>query len=263
MKTFNRIILGDLLERLCKKTEFEVEGWRKIPPLIDMLKESQIQSDVLETMKLNMIQNNAEIDNKSGAETIINLTDAQWIEARRTNDVQKLGGKRIRNSWIYRHFQNPDARKIALYVNAGLPGNDGCGNVPVSELVNVDEIYTVGNHCVVVEGIESWNGKECLVIDNAVGSEELKYIPVDFPFFEEVQIQIAKHHDPGKLDTYGKELCKMKFGEKIKLRNEWYKLKKETAKDSERNIPREELPCKYPMLFVCGRYPCFQLRFTS
>ena len=49
-------MLGNLLERVCKKTEFEVEGWRKIPPLMEKL-EQNVPTHVQQSMKLEMITN--------------------------------------------------------------------------------------------------------------------------------------------------------------------------------------------------------------
>ena len=263
-------ISGDLLERLCKKTEFEVEGWRKIPPVMEILKEGGIQSDILARLKLNMIQNNEENDKENGLRSIICME--QYKEIQNNLDWKNLGEKTIRKTWIYDHFtkkdpDDPEPRKIAVYVNAGLPGRGeiGCGNV--SELLNVDKIYSVGNHCVVVKGIKQWNGKECLEIDDSVGCTELKYIPVDFPFFEEVQVRIkkmahGKSFDEYKanLKSYGEYLFKMKFG---KIEDKWYEKKKQPKKGSEKNTSEEDLPWKYPMLFIHGRFPCFQLKFTA
>ena len=95
------------MERVCKKTEFEVEGWRKIPPLIEILEQQFIPTGVLERMKLEMIQ----------IPPI--FKEEQIDEARIVRNPAKLGEKRlIRDSWIYEHFKNDSTKrtKIALYV---------------------------------------------------------------------------------------------------------------------------------------------------
>ena len=152
---------------------------------------------------------------------------------------------------------------------------------PVSGCLAFEKIDSVGNHCVVAKCIKEWRGNECLEIENYGGSEETRYIPVDYPLFEEVQIEVMKKvyelkkNENGEdirttkgseayveaLNRYGKKLCKKKYGNEIE--QNWYEVKKRTTKDHDRNVAEKDLLCKYPMLFVRGTLPCFQLKFTS
>ena len=119
-------ILGKLLKRVCFKTEFEVEGWRKITPLIRIL-ESKFLQIVLSNIRLEMKENEP-IENKQQARI-------QFI------------------NWIKNHFTEESTKetKIALYVNQFIPINQR-----LNELGD-DAINNVGNHCVVVTGIKLWS----------------------------------------------------------------------------------------------------------
>ena len=172
------------MERVCKKTEFEVEGWRKIPPLMEILEQQYIPTGVLERMNLEMIR----IPPIFKREQI----DAATIDGNPTTWRQKLGEKRlIRDSWIYEHFKNDSTKrtKIALYVNAIIPINQ---YLEPSEANEVHLIDKIGSHCLVAIGLQIWNGIECLELENNGGCEETRFIPVDFPFFEEIQIEVKK-----------------------------------------------------------------------
>ena len=135
--------------------------------------------------------------------------------------------------------------KIAIYVNAILPINQNLGE---------GEIESVGNHSVLVKGIKQWKNKsnemiECLELESHGASEQTRIIPVDHPFFEEVQVEIMKifHRYKGsdtrssRLNNYREKLATIKWG---KMEKNWYEL-------------------KYEMLFVRAIRPCYQLKFTA
>ena len=181
----------------------------------------------------------------------------QIYEARKDRNPEKLGQIRlIKNSWIYQHFKDDSTKKtkIALYVNSIIPINE---NLEPSEKNETHFIDKVGNHCVVACGLKDKNGKECLELEIFGGSDETRYIPVDFPFFEEVQIEVIKinaKYQAGKqgVDCYNRAMNKL--GKKL-AEKKWEKLEKNWFEDVKRP--------KYEMLFVRGSFPCFRLKFTS
>ena len=233
---------------MCNKTEFEVEGWRKIPPLIEILQKHV--SVMVPTMKLETKQIDAII------------SQAQLNSALNSKDVTKLGNIRtIRSSWIYDHFKNPDTRdtKIAIYVNAVLP---------INKHLTLEQMESVGNHCVVVKGLTEWktddNKKiECLELENNGGCEETKFIPVDHPFFEQVRVNVKEIFDKGselherELNKYGERLAITKWG---KLEKNWFDAKKK-VKGNQKKVEKEQH--RYQMLFVRAVHQCFGLKFTS
>ena len=233
---------------MCNKTEFEVEGWRKIPPLMEILEKHV--SVKIPTMKLETKQIDA----------IISL--AQSNSALNSKDVTKLGNIRtIKSSWIYDHFKNKDTKdnKIAIYVNAVLP---------INKHLTSEQIESVGNHCVVVKGLTEWKNDdnkkiECLELENNGGCEETKFIPVDHPFFEHVRVEVQKILDKGSetheraLNKTGEELAKAKWG---KLEKNWFDAKKK-VKGNQKKAEKEQ--DRYQMLFVRAVHPCFGLKFTS
>ena len=179
----------------------------------------------------------------------------------------------IKESWIYKHFvesETKDAKeraisatKIAIYVNAVIPINQNLGE---------GEIESVGNHSVLANGIKLWkndNGEmiECLELENHGGCEQTRYIPVEHPFFEEVQEQVTKIFQrfegseirSKQLNKYGKSLARTKWGNK--LESKWYNAKKVPRSGGQ--IDDEDLPYKYEMLFVRATHPCYQLKFTA
>ena len=89
---------------MCDKTEFEVEGWRKIPPLMKIL-ENNIPAEVIAKMRLESIEKPQVIPKDI------------YDSARATNDVTKLNVRTIRQSWIYNHFKNADTKDTQI-VNA-------------------------------------------------------------------------------------------------------------------------------------------------
>ena len=248
---------------MCKKTEFEVEGWRKIPPLIKILNEQNIPLDEQARMKLEITETEPIFD-KNVFEVAFKLLEPTklWIRETLKNPDNNEDGKTIRHSWIYKHFKDDSTKqsKIAIYVNA---------IVPINENLNVSELNSVGNHCVVVNGLTNWpknnpKGIECLELENNGGCEETRFIPVDFPFFEQIQIEANKIEGEKKkgiefyntkINKLGKKWVDFKWGKTVE--KDWYNLKKE-AKDGQK---KEQ--SKYEMLFVRGRSPCFQLKFTS
>merc|ERR1719394_1325804 len=96
--------------------------------------------------------------------------------------AEQTPGKSIKHSWIYKHFKDNSTKKtkIALYVNAVIPINK---NLSPNGENEAHPINNVGNHCVVVNGLNNKNGKECLELENNGGCEETRFIPVDFPFY--------------------------------------------------------------------------------
>ena len=175
-------------------------------------------------------------------------------------------GKKVRDSWIYTHFNaelttEEKPTKIALYVNVILPINQNLKN---------GQIDFVENHCVVIKGLRKWTENnrefECLELDDT-GTSNTRLIPVDFPFFEEVQVKVqsifressgseqCKHY----LNRYGKALAELKYAN---LEKNWYDCKQKPKKKFANNIDENEMPYKYEMSFIkCGS-PCFQLKFT-
>ena len=126
-------------------------------------------------------------------------------------------------------------------------------------------IDKIGSHCVVAIGLQIWNGIECLELEGYGRYEDhlTRFIPVDFPFFEEIQIEVkkinAEHHNrnQGVADYYNRAMNKLgtNWAEKKweTLEKKWWNVKK---------VPNEP-QWKYEMLFVRGIHPCFQLKFTS
>ena len=163
-----------------------------------------------------------------------------------TNNLEQLGNQRtIKKSWIYDHFKISQRKeKIAIYVNAIVPINQN--------LDDYDRIASTGNHSVLAIGIRSRKIKhaeiECLELENPGGSEQTRYVPVEHPFFEEVQVEVKKIFcDAGseirsnRLNNYGKRLAEMKYG---KLENNWHKI-------------------NYEMFFVQAIHPWHKLEFTA
>ena len=71
------------MERLCNKTEFEIEGWRKFPPIMDILQDN-FPIDFISKMKLKMTK----------------------------KDIERKPS--IRKSWIYHHFASDDTKNIKI-----------------------------------------------------------------------------------------------------------------------------------------------------
>ena len=116
-----------------------------------------------------------------------------------------------------------------------------------------------GSHCVVALRITKWNDVECLELENSGGSrKDSRYIPVDFPFFEEVYNEVKRRGNLGspnnkiELNKYGKGFCKMKYGT---IESDWYKQKAKKGS--------EETGDKYQLMFlhVNAKVPCYQLEF--
>ena len=253
------------MEKLCKKTEFEVEGWRKIPPLMDIV-EQNIRTDVQKRIKLEMIQNDPIFDyhvflSALKKDSLLGLTTINF-------------GKTIKDSCIYKHFskllnssEQTNQPKIALYVSEVMA---------INQNYDASKINSVGNHCVIARGLAKWpkndlNGIECLELEIHGDSDEMRYIPVDFPFFEEIQIDIneiyQKTKNRGKdiynreMNKLGKKLARKKWN-KWKIEDNWYDLKKK-PKEGQDEADKAKQPWKYGMIFVRGIHPCFQLKFSS
>ena len=233
--------LGNLLERVCFETEFEVEGWKKITPLIRIL-EKNFSPSVLSNIRLEMKENEP-IENKQQAKKFIN--------------------------WIKNHLMDESTKetKIALYVNQFIPINKRLFDL------DGDPINNPGNHCVVVKGIKLWkhriNGDEelhevkCFEIENFDGNEQMRYIPVDHPCFEEIQGKVndIKKKYPGSddrsrsLNKLGENLAKTKYGKK--LETNWFELK-----TGPKTKPHSNIDDKYPVFFFRCLHPSFQLKFN-
>ena len=259
------------MERVCEKTEFEVEGWRKIPPLINILQEQNIPFDEQARMKLKMNETEPFFE-KNVFEVALNQLDSTKLRIResRKNPDNIDDGKTIKHSWIYKHFKDDSTKqsKIAIYVNAIMP---------INQNLDVSELNHVGNHCVIVSGLAKWpknhpDGIECLELENNGGCEETRFIPVDFPFFEEIQIDANKirHETQNKgqefyetrMNKLGKKLVERKWGKFQTIEKDWYD-KKRALKDGQKIVNESNQQSKYELLFVRGRSSCFQLEFTS
>ena len=221
------------------KTEFEVEGWRKITPLVRILEE-YFSPDELANIRLEM---------KANESITIPVYSVQYI------------AKKFKK-WIYDHFKDESTRntKITLYVNQYIPINQ-----ILYELVP-NSINTVGNHCVIVKGIKRWKHKfnqneefhavECFEIEDFGESEQTRYIPVDFPCFEEIQDQVNnilnKHFEnsPKVLNQMGHKWAIQKYGS---LEKDWF---------AQKTKSNRIIDDKYPMLFFRCLHPCFQLKFN-
>ena len=207
------------------------------------------------------------------------IEQEKFKDALESLDPEKLvdkNNKRIRtikDSWIYTHFTKSETKhtKIAVYVNALLPINQN--------LVDYNTIQSVGNHSVLAKGLTKWRNEnnemvECLELEIYGGSDQDRFIPVEYPFFEDVQIEIKKIFDRNQgsdtrnrpLNKYGKQLAEIKWGKQFtrNLKTEWYKVKKElrpgVQNDEEDSLYKN---LKYQMLFVRAIHPCYQLKFTA
>ena len=220
------------------KTEFEVEGWRKITPLMRILEE-YFSPDELANIRLEM---------KAHESITIPVYSVQFI------------AKKFKK-WIYDHFTNESTKdtKITLYINEYIPINEILYKRGIS-------INSVGNHCVIVKGIKPWKHRfnqnekfhevECFEIEDFGESEQTRYIPVDFPCFEEIQDQVNnilnKHFEnsPRKLNQMGHKWAIKKYGS---LEKNWFDQKTKSNRI---------IDDKYPMLFFRCLHPCFQLKFN-
>ena len=256
---------GDLLERMCYKTEFEVEGWRKIPTLIKILHDN-ISTNIIARMKLQLLPTQIIEPEKIWAAL-------KWLDPTKMVDKKNKQIRSIKDSWIYTHFKNCETKdvKIAIYVNALLPINQN--------LNDYNTIQSVVNHCVLAKGIQKWENEnnemvECLELEIYGGSNQDRFIPVECPFFEEVQIGIKKifNRNEGSdarnrpLNKYGKQLAEMKWGKQFTrdLETEWFNVRKELrpgVQNDEEESSYKNL--KYQMLFVRAIHPCYQLKFTA
>ena len=229
------------MERLCYATEFEMEGWKKILPLTDMI-EKYIQVP-LEKMKLEMHTLYAvekPVDRQLNGEDLIEKT--------------------IRKSNIYKHFKDDSTRheKLVIYVSQTIPINENYCRMMIHN----------GQHCVVATRLEVINDVECLVLENTGGNEDFNSIPVDLPFFEEVSKDIGtilreNYSNPDKqktkLNNYGLSLAQMKW--KNLKKKDWNAMVKKEADRIDKNLKKEEEP-EYQMFFVKGAAPIYKLEFV-
>ena len=227
-----------MLERLCYATEFEIEGWKKIVPLINIIQE---YSNVpLVSLELKM---------------------DHFYAVEPNEKLEDFDGKTIKDSLIYRHFKvEKSNQKLGIYVSHQIPINE--------KLLDYTSTST-GNHCVVATGIECLNGVDYLVLENTGKSKEENYIRIDSPFFETVSKTIEdtknryRNTNPDNekkvLNKYGFGLAQKKWKKmenmtatsfKNKYGSEWFNVKK----DGE---------LKYQMFFVKGSMPIYTLQFTK
>ena len=234
------------MERLCYATEFEIEGWKKILPLTDMI-EKYIQLP-LEKIKLKM-------------HTLYAVTEP--VDGKLNTD--DLIGKTIRTSKIYDHFKPPKSKdqstmneKLVIYVSQTIPINE---NYCRMNILN-------GQHCVVATGIKVIKDVECLVLENTGGNDDFNSIPVDLPFFEEVERDIEtilreNYSDPDKqkkkLNNHGYGLAQMKW--KNLKKKDWNSMVQKEADRIDKNLKKEEEP-EYQMFFVKGAAPIYKLEFA-
>ena len=185
--------LVNLLERLCNTTEFEVEGWRKLPPLMEILEE-HISRKTVKNLNVKM--------------EIFNVIDRSIFSHA---NLTQYGFPKIRDSRIYEHFRNNPSNetKISLYLaNLG----------EINETIVFDNILpaNIGKHCVIVTGLEKKINGEYLVIENFDDCERTGYISVEDPFYEEVFVKLEaifiqnQGHEKEKtrknrLNEYGEE----------------------------------------------------------
>ena len=224
------------MERLCYATEFEIEGWKKIVPLTEILKE---YTNVPISTRIDSKKEN---DLKLKMEKFYAITDPDKDE--KFNDADFIG-KTIKDTEIYSHFKK-SSQKLAIYVSE---------KIPVNEEYRLKNYCSAGNHCVIATGIADWNGGECLVLDNTTGSIEDNYIPVDFLLFEALRMKIDKdENDPlvsdkdRSLNNYGFGLAQKKF-------------KNISKKDFNNDGENEKF--EYQMFFVKGKRPIYKLKFLQ
>ena len=92
-----------MLERICKKTEFEVEGWRKILPLMNIMKANVSFNEIL-GMKLKMTKIEPIIKNEQLKDAMSKLNFRKLFQKQGNKQVNN-----IRNSWLYDHFTSSEA----------------------------------------------------------------------------------------------------------------------------------------------------------
>ena len=113
------------MERICFKTEFEVEGWRKFPPVTYLLEKYAPES--IKKLKLELrpisISNDCQVDCKENCQLHLSSN--------------------IENSNIYMHLKQEKSSKLAVYVNQIFPINQ--------DFFNGEEFYDINNvsyyHC--------------------------------------------------------------------------------------------------------------------
>ena len=109
------------MERICCKTEFEVEGWRKIPPLIELLQKytDKLTPNLKLEMKAHKIFPSREI--------MIDKTKNNFQEFDSnflTNTNKKfLVNYPMKKSFIYDHFGQDNPKKLTVYVSQAIPIN--------------------------------------------------------------------------------------------------------------------------------------------
>jgi len=231
--------IRDLLERLCYATEFQIEGWKKIVPLIKILNDyTNVPVSSLKLKMEEMYAFNEPVDGKFNE-----------------NDCM---GKTIKTSRIYKHFTNDKTKnqKLVIYVSQTVPINENYLNLNMN---------WAGQHCVVAKEIKHIKiGKddvECLVLENTGRNKELNYIPVDFPFFEEIPSEIQKI----EIDyENNRKLLKSQLNKKgyEYAQKKWKKLEKKQDSEHWFNIKKDG-ENTYQLFFVKASAPIYKLKFHS
>ena len=120
-KTYRNFYSEHLLERICYTTEFEVEGWRKIPPLIELLQKytNRLTPNLKLEMKAHKIFPSREI--------MIDKTKNNFQEFDSnflTNTNKKfLVNYPMKKSFINNHFRQANPKKLTVYVSQVIPIN--------------------------------------------------------------------------------------------------------------------------------------------
>ena len=160
--------------------------------------------------------------------------------------------EKIKKSFLYEHFSNPITKKnkIVLYVTE---------IISVNEYLKKDQINGIGSHCLIMTGIKHFkhplnrnndnHAVQYFEIEDFSGNNRTRYMPVDHPFYEEVQFKVnniignkgAEMYEP-QLKKYGRELAKIKYG----------LIESKTKNDD-----------MFKMSFIRAQLPCFQLTFTT
>ena len=139
-----------MLERLCNKTTFEVEGWRKIIPIVSDIWSKF--SDQIDNIDLKMVK----------------------IDIRNEEISSNGFAKYYPETKIYKYFKSENPAKVCVYVNAIIEIN--------GEIAEKRLDVSRPNHAVVITGIEERDirgkKKDCYIIDNSSVDHETRYIPV-------------------------------------------------------------------------------------
>lgn len=246
-----------MLERLCYKTEFEVEGWRKIPPLMEIL-ENNLDPAAVSKLKVQIIEEYVIAENRLMSQFNWQKFQNYWQDRDFDSAFNHGFMAKIGDSWIYNHYKDDKtkANKIVLYVTQPLT---------INEIVNFESpnaLTSVGSHCMVVKGIKKRkfenqtdtqnHFEEFFEIENFDGGRN-RFISVQNPFFEEVQAIVEQIF----LDLYAVE-----YKQERKKRLDLYgKILEKKLNSFENHRDHIFIRAMVPG-FERKMIPCFQLRFN-